>query len=63
MIFVFYATRHEGGDVSLDGQVVAQKDIFRYLGSMLQKDGDIDKDVRHRISAGWLKWLQASGIL
>ena len=23
MIFVFYATRHEGGDVSLDGQVVA----------------------------------------
>jgi len=28
----------------------------RYLGSVLQKDGDIDEDVRHRISAGWLKW-------
>jgi hypothetical protein len=50
----FSATRHEG-DVSLDGQVVAKKDTFRYLGSMLQKDGDIDEDVRHRISAGWLK--------
>jgi len=49
--------------VSLDGQVVPQNDTFRYLGSMLQKDGDIDKDVRHRISAGWLKWRQASGIL
>ena len=48
-------TRHEDGDVSLDGQVVAKKDIFRYLGSILQKDGDIDEDVRHRISAGWLK--------
>jgi hypothetical protein len=48
------AIRHEG-DVSLDGQVVAKKDTFRYLGSMLQKDGDIDEDVRHRISAGWLK--------
>ena len=23
-------------------QVVPQKDTFRYLGSMLQKDGDID---------------------
>jgi hypothetical protein len=46
---------HEEGDVSLDGQVVAKKDTFRYLGSMLQKDGDIDEDVRHRISAGWLK--------
>jgi len=30
---------------------------------MLQKDGDIDEDVRHRISASWLKWRQASGVL
>jgi hypothetical protein len=59
----FSATRHEEGDVSLDGQVVAKKDTFRYLGSMLQKDGDIDEDVRHRISAGWLKWRQASSVL
>ena len=51
------------GDVSLDGQVVVQKDTFRFLGSVLQKDGDIDEDVRHRISASWLKWRQASGIL
>ena len=51
----FSASRHEGGDVSLCGQVVAQKDTFRYLGLMLQKDGDIDEDARHRISAGWLK--------
>ncbi|KAG2656539.1 hypothetical protein PVAP13_1KG091654 [Panicum virgatum] len=56
MMCDFSATRHEGGDVSLDGQVVVQKDTFRYLGSMLQKDDDIDEDVRHRISAGWLKW-------
>jgi len=55
MMYDFSATRHEGGDVSLDGQVVVQKDTFRYLGSVLQKDGDIDEDVRHRISAGWLK--------
>ena len=33
----FSATRHEGGDVSLDGQVVVQKDTFRYLGSVPQK--------------------------
>jgi len=30
---------------------------------VLQKDDDIDEDVRHRISAGWLKWRQVSGIL
>jgi hypothetical protein len=51
----FSATRHKERDVSLDGQVVAKKDTFRYLGSMLQKDDDIDEDIRHRILAGWLK--------
>ena len=44
-------------------KVVPRKDIFRYLGSMLQRDGDIDEDVSHRIKAGWMKWRQASGVL
>ena len=30
---------------------------------MLQKDDEIDEDVRHKILAGWLKWRQASGVL
>ena len=59
----FSATTQEEGDVRLDGQVVPKKDTFRYLGSMLQKDGDIDEDLSHRIKAGWLKWRQASGVL
>ncbi|KAG2651069.1 hypothetical protein PVAP13_1NG174019 [Panicum virgatum] len=60
--FRFSRTKTEG-DVSLDGQMVVQKNTFRYLGSVLQKDGDIDEDVRHRISVGCLKWRQASGIV
>jgi hypothetical protein len=43
--------------------VVPKKDIFRYLGSILQKNRDIDEDVSHRIKASWLKWRQASVIL
>jgi hypothetical protein len=30
---------------------------------MLQRDGDIDEDVFHRIKAVWTKWRQASGVL
>jgi hypothetical protein len=30
---------------------------------MLQRDGDIDEDVSHRIKVGWMKWRQASGVL
>ena len=53
----------EEKDVSLEGQVVPKKDTFRYLRSMLQRDGDINADVSHKIKAGWIKWRQASGIL
>jgi hypothetical protein len=59
----FSATTQEEWDVRLDGQVVPKKDTFCYLGSILQKDGDIDEDLSHRIKVGWLKWRQASGIL
>jgi hypothetical protein len=59
----FVTTISEDGDVSLRGQVVPKKDTFRYLGSMLQRDGDIDEDVKHRIKAGCMKWRQALGVL
>ena len=59
----FGTITREEEDISLKGQVVPRKDTFRYLGSMLQKDGDIDEDVSHRIKAGWMKWWQASGVL
>jgi hypothetical protein len=48
----FSATTQEEGDVRLNGQVVPKKDTFRYLGSMLQKNGDINEDVSHIIKAG-----------
>jgi hypothetical protein len=47
----FSATTQEKRDVRLNSQVVFKKDTFRYLGSMLQKNGDIDEDVSHRIKA------------
>ena len=50
-IYDFGRVVQEEGDVSLEGQVVPKKDTFRYLGSMLQRDGDIDADVSHRIKA------------
>ena len=59
----FSGVRSEDGDVTLAGQVVPRRDTFRYLGSMLQSDGEIDEDVSHMIRAEWVKWQQASGVL
>ena len=38
-----FSTTTRKEDISLEGQIVPRKDVFRYLGSMLQRDRDIDK--------------------
>ncbi|KAF3647233.1 putative pre-mRNA-processing factor 6-like [Capsicum annuum] len=49
--------------VRLEAQEVGKRDKFRYLGSVIQSNGEIDEDVSHRIGAGWMKWKLASGVL
>ena len=35
---------------------------FKYLGSVIQSNVEIDEDVSNRIQAGWLKWRAATGV-
>ncbi|KAL6536543.1 hypothetical protein OROGR_013115 [Orobanche gracilis] len=49
--------------ITFDGKVVHGSTFFRYLGSIIQKDEELDGDVTHRIKAGWLKWKSATGVL
>ena len=60
-----FSGRRTVGDeaITIGGQEVPKKDHFRYLGSILRCDGEIDDDVTHRIKAGWTKWRSASGVL
>ncbi|KAK9705104.1 hypothetical protein RND81_07G034100 [Saponaria officinalis] len=44
------------GSIIFDGNVVEGSTFFRYLRSIIQKDGELDGDVAHKIKAGWLKW-------
>jgi len=36
---------------------------FKYLGFIIQKDGEFNSDVNHKIQAGWLKWRSATRVL
>ncbi|KAM2752269.1 hypothetical protein EV2_001336 [Malus domestica] len=49
--------------VRIGDQEMPKSDRFRYLGSILQKNGELDGDLNHRIQAGWMKWKSASGVL
>ncbi|XP_070045162.1 uncharacterized protein [Nicotiana tomentosiformis] len=50
-------------DVRLESQVIPNIGSFKYLGLIIQGDGEIDEDVAHRIGVGWMKWMLASEAL
>jgi len=52
-----------GGEVILDGRSTNKVDKFKYSGSIIQQNGDIDEDINQRIKVGWQKWKYASGML
>ncbi|XP_070017022.1 uncharacterized protein [Nicotiana sylvestris] len=50
-------------EVKLDAQVIPKRASFKYLGSIIQGNGELDEDVAHCIEAGWMKWRLAFGVL
>ncbi|KAI0523141.1 hypothetical protein KFK09_005531 [Dendrobium nobile] len=59
----FSNNRFSGGIVTLDDQVINKSTCFRYLGSIVQSDGEIDGDIISKIQVRWLKLRNASGLL
>ena len=49
----------EGGgvasEVAIEGAIISRVERFKYLGSIIQGNGDIDEDINHRIKVGWQK--------
>ena len=50
-------------EVTIGGEVVACTSKFKYSGSVIQSNGEIDGDVINRIKAGWLKWRAATRVI
>ncbi|KAL5155233.1 LINE-1 retrotransposable element ORF2 protein [Glycine soja] len=55
--------RVSNSEVKIGDHIIPQVTRFKYLGSVIQDDGEIEGDVNHRIQAGWMKWRKASGVL
>ena len=49
--------------VRIGDHEVPKSDRFRYLGSILQKNGELNGDLNHRVQDGWMKWKSASAML
>ncbi|XP_075077065.1 uncharacterized protein LOC107820242 [Nicotiana tabacum] len=56
-------TGEEDVEVRLDSQVILKRESFKYLGSIIQGDGEIDGNVTHRTGVEWMKWRLAIEVL
>jgi len=41
------------GEVAIQGAIIPRAERFRYLGSIIQESGEIDKDINH--------WIRVDG--
>ena len=50
-------------ETELDDQETLKSDNFQYLGQIINKDGEIEDDVNHRMKPKWMKWRSTIGVL
>ncbi|KAG5620637.1 hypothetical protein H5410_005855 [Solanum commersonii] len=57
----FSDVTHEASmEVILDTQFVPKRERFKYLWSLIPRNGENDNDITHRNGAAWMKWRLAS---
>ena len=49
--------------MKVNGEELKNVDHFKYLGSVIDKDGTIDRDVDLRVQAAWSSWRKLTGVL
>ena len=58
-----YLTRENPLPMKLNGEELKTVDHFKNIGSVIDKDGTIDRDVDLRVSAAWSSWRKLTGVL
>ena len=61
MYLPFYAQ----GDYEVDMEAtkIEKVETFKYLGSIIMENGDLEEEVTHRVQVGWINWKKVSGVL
>ncbi|XP_075990249.1 uncharacterized protein LOC142985892 [Anticarsia gemmatalis] len=54
---------NDNSPISIDGQLVAMCDQYKYLGNMMHSSGNLECNIQHRIAAVWLKWREVTGVI
>ena len=47
----------------LDAERIKRSNWFKYLGSNVDEDGGVEREINSRVQAGWKNWRDVSGVL
>ena len=47
----------------MDNEIIKRVQAFKYLGTHVSEDGELDIEVNHRVQCGWNACKRLSGIL
>lgn len=53
----------DDNQLHLEQERLKKVEAFRYLGSNLSQDGELDREICGRIQAGWKNWRKCSGLI
>ena len=49
--------------LEMDTENLRKVEFFKYLGSVLDNSGGMDREIGNRIQAGWASWRKCSGVM
>ncbi|XP_037772663.1 uncharacterized protein LOC119568275 [Penaeus monodon] len=55
--------RKQQSTIKIDGLNLKRVDHFKYLGAMVEEDGNMGREIKHRIRRGWNNWRKVSGVI
>ena len=50
-------------DIEIDLSVIEEVERFKYLGSTVQSDGNLNHEITRRIQSGWSNWRKCSSLM
>ena len=50
-------------EICMEGERLNRVENFKYLGSKVSSNGNMDAEITHRVQAGWRNWRKMSGVL
>ena len=61
--YLWFNGENQGEGIKIEQAEVKRTKSFKYLGSYVTENGDMDEEISQRIKSAWYNWKKVSGVL